>query len=387
MRLFNSELINSLISTINAVPVGQDKRVLTAIVTGQFNLVKDRSIYYCDDFAIRFSSAAGKSFSNTVLSLSSLLKFDDRPCFVAIVRSDAVELRLINSTFLQKVSHSSRQLREDNIRGSFNGSDILLKLDGVVNHPDNFAVLYAMHQAFTQSENIERLVEATNGITSNRRKFMPSAEQEANILHAPERTVGFVHSEFFEVLESDLNNRTARVAGAIAIASLIENVNLRGRIVEELVTSDDPQLIQAITHDLNKGKILTLNTNQDLGDYVRFFDGYNTATDIKTKVLFLQSAPKAFNIDKLLKFLAVPESVYLFFLIGIGEQGKIKTRLVSIFQSDLLPELRVQHHWAGRNSRGVTQVSGVTLDKILDSASIEISVGDSIAALKNWLEL
>lgn len=387
MRLFNSELIDILISEINDFPKGQNKIALTSKITRTFNLIKDRSIYYCDEFAIRFSSAAGKNFSNTVLSLSALLKFDDRPCFVAIVRSDAIELRLINSTFLQKISHSSQRLRIDNIRGSFNGSDILLEIDGLKNSPENFAQLYAMHQAFTQKENIERLVEATNGISSSRAKFIPSADQEANILDAPARTVRFVASEYFSTLESDLKERTSRVSGAIAIASLIENVNLRGRIVEELVTSDDPNLIQTITNYLNEGRILNLSTNQELGDYLRNFEEYNTATDIKTKVLFLQSAPKAFSIEKLLKFLAEPKTVYMFFLIGIGESGEIITRLVSVFQKDLLPELRVQHHWAGRNSRGVTQISGVALDKLIYGKSIDISIDASKQALNGWIQL
>jgi len=46
-----------------------DKAKLAALIVEKFCLTQDRSVYYCADFAIRFSSGAGSSFSNTVLSL------------------------------------------------------------------------------------------------------------------------------------------------------------------------------------------------------------------------------------------------------------------------------------------------------------------------------
>jgi len=35
-----------------------------------------------------------------------------------------------NTTFLKKISHSSHELRTDNIKGSFNGSDIMVVYEG-----------------------------------------------------------------------------------------------------------------------------------------------------------------------------------------------------------------------------------------------------------------
>ena len=66
--------------------------------------------------------------SNTVLSLSALQKYDDKPFIVCIVTPDTNYMMLANSTFLKKISHSSQELRVDNIRGSFNGSDIMIEL-------------------------------------------------------------------------------------------------------------------------------------------------------------------------------------------------------------------------------------------------------------------
>ena len=75
-----------------------------------------RQVYYCADFAIRFSSSKNESFSNTVLSLSNLQKVDDRPFIACLVTPQKNYLHLANSTFLKKISHSSQELRENNIR-------------------------------------------------------------------------------------------------------------------------------------------------------------------------------------------------------------------------------------------------------------------------------
>jgi hypothetical protein len=74
---------------------------------------------------------------------------------------------------------------------------------------------------------------------------------------------------------------------------------------------------------------------------------------------------KAYNIDKLLEFLAAEKSVYMIYLVGIGERGEIITRLCSVFDSRLIKATMVQPHWAGRNSRGVAQFLGTALTRIL----------------------
>ena len=68
-------------------------------------------------------------------------------------------------------------LRIDNVKGSFNGSDIVTDYEGTPNVPENFAELFALHSAFTWEENLERLVEATNEIVSRNNRFQPSDDQ------------------------------------------------------------------------------------------------------------------------------------------------------------------------------------------------------------------
>lgn len=75
-KMYNREIIDSLVEFVSARDGIADKAVLTTQVQREFNLVKDRSVYYGDWFAIRFCKAATSSFSNTVLSLSALHRYD-----------------------------------------------------------------------------------------------------------------------------------------------------------------------------------------------------------------------------------------------------------------------------------------------------------------------
>lgn len=45
----------------------------------RFGMIKDSKVYYTEYFAVRFCYSKGGSFSNTVLALSKLQKFDNIP--------------------------------------------------------------------------------------------------------------------------------------------------------------------------------------------------------------------------------------------------------------------------------------------------------------------
>lgn len=100
--------------------------------------------------------------------------------------------------------------------------------------------------------------------------------------------------------------------------------------------------------------------------------GTEVKVDIKTKILTLTSSPKGYNIDKVLKELASGKTAFSFFFVGINvEERYVVTCLVSILDETLLNATRVQYHWAGRNSRGVTQLTG-NLSRILDPTFSEM---------------
>lgn len=363
---YNKSVIDHLICVIEMNNGIGDKEKLADIVQKEFGLVKDRRVFANEDFAIRFSKSKGKKMGNTVLSLSALQKYDTRPFFVCIVASERNYLLLANTTFLKKISHSSHDLRLDNIRGSFNGSDIIMDFQGVENAPPNFQSLFSYHAGLSFQDNLERLVESTNGIVGRVQKFHVTAAAKESILQSISRASEFIKSDYYMDLRKDLDVRVAKVRGEIAIAAFIDNVNLRGRVIEYLITDDGSTLKNQIMKALHeKMPLPQFKTEDKLGDYTKGYPAFFTETDIKTKVMFLGGNPKAYNIDKLLEFLTKDRSVYMIYLLGIGENGEIIARLCSIYDARLIKNTNVIHHWAGRNSRGVAQFIGNGLEQIL----------------------
>ena len=386
--MYNRDAINRLVTYIQKLNGIGDKEKLSSLVKKEFNLTQDRKVFYSPDFAIRFSKSKSKRMSNTVLSLSALQKYDDEPFIVCVVTPETNHMMLANSTFLKKISHSSQELRVDNIRGSFNGSDIMLDFDSMENEPDNFQRLFAYHAGLSFQDNLERLVESTNDIVGRNLKFPVSPTDEKNILSSVDRAERFLQSPEYIDLNNDLNSRVARVQGEIAIAAFIDNVNMRGRVIEYLITDDGSTLKDKIVDALHSGSPLpTFKTEDKLGDYSKTYPSYVTETDIKTKVLFLDGNPKAYNIDKLLEFLSTQKSIYMIYLLGIDEHKNIIARLVSAFDERLIGATNLQQHWAGRNSRGVAQFNGKTLVTILEQENgSTIDYNEAQAFLKQLID-
>ena len=379
-----SRAIANLIKTVNENNGIGDKNNLARIVVSEFDLTQDRSVYYCDDYAIRFSSSTSLSFANTVLSLSALQKFDDRPFIVCLITPSQNHLLLANTTFLKKVSHSSQELRVNNIRGSFNGSDIVKEFEGIENCAESITRLYAIHAEIGFNGNLSRLVDATNSITPTGCKYVVSNDAKVTILEAPLRAVNFMTHDDFAVLKSELDSKVVKYKTEILVAGLIENVNIRGRIIEYLIAGEDESLRQELILALQDRDMCIphFKTENTLGDFHRTFELFNTETDIKTKIMILSSNPKAYNIDKILKFLSEDKSVFMFYFIGINPGEIINTVLVSMFQKDLLQSTILLRHWAGRNSRGVTQFEGSTINNLIYNENTEIDIESAIVFLK-----
>ena len=332
-----------------------DKETLAKLVCERFHCAKKGCIYYTGSFAIRFCKGSANA-SNTVLGLSVLLKYDDRPVIVCICGTEKNHLLLANTTMLSKISHSSKTLRVDYIRGSFNAPNILRSWGGITNVPENFSELFAIHQNISWKENLIRLVEATNNIVPTGQKFDVSVGNRlTNIMQAPERAVQFVASAEYLDLLNDLDARTKAHENEILAAASIDNVNLRGRTIEHMISSKGETSVQLITRN-------------GLGDYTKYSGGYHVETDIKTKRMDLASMPKGYNLDKVLEFLSREDSVFMLYIVGVDNAKKsIKTKLVSMFQSDLLDHTLVQSHWSGRNSRGASQLRGNAIKRIIAS--------------------
>ena len=352
----------------------ENKSKLTGLSVAQFGLVKDGAAYHCNTFAVRFSQSSRGGFSNTVLSLSKLKKYDHIPFLVCLVTETENKLFLANTTFLAKISHSSQALTLNNIKGSFNGSDIMKEFEGVVNNRKNISTLYAIHSEFGFDENLPRLVAATTNISPTGKKFEISEKEKLNIENSVKRAIEFCSRKEYQLLKQGLDQNVEKYQKAIQIATQIENVNIRGRIIEYFIAGDDEnlkaQLVSDITEEYNK--LPAFKTENTLGDYVRMFDHYHTETDVKTKIVSLHSNPKAYNIDKFLEFHNQSDTVFFFYFIGLDARKIFNAILVPVYQTDLLKSTIIQKHWAGRNSRGVAQFVGATIQKLLETPSTVI---------------
>jgi hypothetical protein len=329
---------------------------------------KARSVFVGQDYAFRFSEANTGSFSNVVLSLSALQKYDDSPMVICIVRPNRLDFRLSNSTLLKRISHSSHNLTSENIKGSFLGHDIMDDYEGIPNRPEHFEELSAIHGEFSWKENVDRLVEATNSIVARSTRYEATAEGVARILNAPSRAAAALNSPHFEAAERELTSLVARNQQALLQAASLDNVNIRGNTIEQIITG-------------------TVNAHR-LDDLV--FDlpsGGRLIVDIKTKLLDRASAPKAYNIDKVLSLLSSAETVFAFFFIGLNaSEGISRSRLISIFDPTVISATRIQTHWAGRASRGVTQLTG-DISRIFDpNYKPSVDVDSGVVLLKSFLE-
>ena len=381
--------VQELIDLVKAHDGIGNKEAIKDKIVEQFQLTKARSVYHCEAFATRFSYSSGNNFSNTVLSLSNLKKYDSIPFLVCLVTPQKNRIYLANTTLLSKISHSSQELRLHNIKGSFNGADIIKEFEGIENNRDNIETLFAFHQEFDFSENLVRLVEATNNIAPSGKKFGVTVGGKAQILNAPDRAIEFYKSPHFETLQSELKDRVNKYSNEIMVASRIENVNLRGRLIEYLITEEDNDHKAVFAEEINEeySKLPKFKTKNLLGDHKRVFEPIITETDIKSKVIVLNSNPKAYNIDKFLELLSRPNTVFLFFFVGIDAARIVSTQLVSVFQEDILNGTVYQKHWSGRNSRGVTQFMGTAIHQVLNGATKEIDRAKSIEYLKELINL
>jgi hypothetical protein len=381
--------LKELIDLIRSNDGINDKGLLSLIVSNKFSLTKDRSVFYCKDFAIRFSSSERLSFGNTVLSLSNLKKVDDRPFIVCLVTPTTNYCMLANTTFLKKISHSSQELRLNNIKGSFNGSDIVRDFEGIRNNEDNLDRLFDIHAGIGFEGNLARLVEATNNISPSGIKYIVTDCARSMILSAPHRAIRFVQSQEARQLKHELDEKVNRFKNEILLAALIENVNVRGRIIEYLIAGEDEELRQSLVSALKEGNrgIPPFKTENDLGDYQKLFDNYHTETDVKTKIMTLNSNPKAYNLDKILEFLASDRSVFMFYFVGVDPGKIISTVLISMFQEKLLGSTILLKHWSGRNSRGVSQFEGRTINSLILNPEYQIDEAKSVIFIEELINL
>lgn len=77
--MYHKDIIQCFIDSIEKYNGIVEKIKLSSYIQMKFNLIRDRSIFYCQEFAVRFCQASNANPGNTVISLSALQKYDHVP--------------------------------------------------------------------------------------------------------------------------------------------------------------------------------------------------------------------------------------------------------------------------------------------------------------------
>ncbi len=346
MGLIGAELINYLQRYYNEhtnVTKDHMKADVVRAMVNELEFSQQGSLFFApqDDYACRFSFASTGGFSNTVLGLSKLLPFDSKiPVISCCLRPTSYDLLLANTTFLKKISHSSQDLSLDKIRGSFNGTDIMRKYEGIPNTPENFGRLFRLHLEIKPAYNLSRLVAETNLIEGKKKPFVIDARMQEKIWESVRGSLHDQASLGVDFIRRDLNQRVKDQYDEILALAEAErdNVNLRGNAIEQLLTR------QLNSHSMEDETFILKN-------------GKRVLVEIKTSLTDRQSSPAFYNVDRLLADLADGNTLFYTYVLFIDlDRSTVWTELVNSFDKRLLQTMTVQNHWSARNSRGTTQV-------------------------------
>ena len=85
--------------------------------------------------------------------------------------------------------------------------------------------------------------------------------------------------------------------------------------------------------------------------------------------------------------MANSRSVFLFYFVGVDPGKIVNTVLVSMFQERLLRSTILLKHWSGRNSRGVTQFEGSTINDLILKSESAINVNEARQFLRKVIAL
>lgn len=354
--MYNKEKIDEFIGFIKNYKDCVNFNTISDIVKNKFNMDDNKNILVSDCFYVKFCFSNNNTKSNTVLSLSKLKKFDDKPFIILFVTPNNMDVILANSTFIDKLSHSSKNLRLDNIVGSFNYSNIIKKYNTIDNISDNFEILFNIHSNYTFEENLKRIILNTNNIKSQKVKYEPTTQHELNnIKDSVKRALMFNYSKpYYEVLELLNKNVKENKEHILKAFNNIKNTNIKNNVIEFLVhPKSNTTKINLISALNNNTQIPHIYLDHGFSDCNFYFGNYNIKVDIKIKDLNLLGNPKGYNIDEFNRFLSKDNTIYLLFFIAFNG-NEILTQLCSPFDISL-NNTKVTYHWCGKERSGTAQ--------------------------------
>ena len=395
--MFSKDRLEAVLKFFDETQEISSKEILQSLFVQKFQAVREssRGIFDLPDksVSVRFTQnnkTTNGNASNTVIAMARIFPRDEHPILSVMVTAEKNYVRLMNSSYIDKVPHSSKNASSDKLRGSINYSNILKEFEGITNERQNIQQLFELHAEHDFWDNYERIYGLTSQIKAKKSKFIPSEKEMRFLMKSCNRSIKFLNGDFFQDLFLDLNKRVKRNSKAIVIAgTFVTNAKIRGEIIEYLITSDDETKLSEICQSLEKKDIPVVTNLHKLADYEKNYPNTKTGTDIKTKVMYLDSQPKGFSIDDVLRFLCEENTVFLFYWVGIEQDETLKLQLLPIFDKNMLKNSYIQKHWSGINSRGHVQFDGKSMKVILgdDNYSVtHLSERDAIETIMRWVE-
>jgi len=373
------------------------KEMLQSLFVQEFSAVREstRGIFDLPDksVSVRFTQnnkTTNGNASNTVIAIGKIFPRDEQPILSVMVTAGKNYVRIMNSSFINKIPHSSKNATADKLRGSINYSNIIKEFEGMINESENIKALFDLHSEHDFWDNYERIYGLTSQIKGKKPKFMPTEEQKQHLMGSGQRSLKFLNSEFFQLLSDDLKRRVERNSKAIVVAgSFIKNAKVRGEIIEYLITSDDDAKLSEICSDLAKNDIPEVTNPHGFLDYERTFEDIQAGIDIKTKVMYLDSQPKGFSIDDALLYLSEENTVFLIYWVGIEKDETLKLQLLPVFERNMLKNHHIQKHWSGINQRGHIQFDGKMMGQVLSQkeyAIVHMTDDEVTDLMTSWIE-
>lgn len=400
IEMYNEEKIKPLLEYLKSVDI-YGYAELSKIIIEKFNLQDDNHTYYNEYYAIRFSDIE-VSKSNCVVGLKKIIGYNDRPFINIQISNTCVHACLINLTFIDNATHTSaKELRMNNWIGTILIRDIIMNIEikgrTLSNEIENFKELFQYHEYQNDTDNMARIV--GNRIRLNREieeknkknpvRFEPDESQVKNIDKSVQRALNYWKcSKRYEKIKKELDDKVESVKEYILKAAEINHVKKRGNIIEYLITSDptDTVLIEIKKALNSQERMPRIKTKNELGDYHCNEEGYKIEIDIKSHLQTSRgSAPKGYNVDKVLEFLSKDNTIFLLYFLAINkDKGTVKSLLVPMYH-ELLHSTKLIGHHVGVGRRGEVQFQKKQIEELYLLDKIEIDEEKANDFLQNVL--
>jgi len=281
--------------------------------------------------------------SNTYLSIKNIYIYDEMPILVVLVRPNWYNISLWNTSFVNKVSHSSKgsllneETGEFTLLGSVNYSNLFIDSD--IEKLDD---LWNFHIENDKNENIKRILKKTSEISWY--GYEPVHLDEYSIQTFIQKTTK-IHNDVYDELLEHISNAFSH--NAIEIWKIFNeepSPKRRWEKIQSLITwmEDNDHEFADVYYELwDKSILINIKT-------------------IDLTLASFNSSPQAFSIDKLLNNIDSDDSFAFYFFIITKTEKWIFFNLVNFLEDDAINSYwNPMKHWSWEHAKWHMQISWI----------------------------